>query len=117
LLLAAETALASAVAYRRAGTSRPARALELRAGTLIRQCEDARTPALIGGAATAWLTPREREVAMLAARGLSSHQIASQLVLSVRTVEHHLQHAYEKLGITRRQQLADALEGLQPMTR
>jgi DNA-binding NarL/FixJ family response regulator len=50
---------------------------------------------------------------MLAARGLTSHQIASQLLLSVRTVEHHLQHAYEKLGITRRQQLADALADLQ----
>jgi len=117
LLFAAETALACAAAYRRAGTSRPARALELRAGTLTRQCEGARTPALSGGAATAWLTPREREVATLAARGLTSHQIASQLVLSVRTVEHHLQHAYEKLGINRRQQLADALTDLQPTPR
>jgi DNA-binding CsgD family transcriptional regulator len=117
LLFGAETALAAAAAYRRAGTSRPARALELRAGTLARQCEGARTPALIGAAATASLTPREREVAALAARGLASHQIASQLVLSVRTVEHHLQHAYEKLGITRRQQLADALESLQPAAR
>jgi DNA-binding CsgD family transcriptional regulator len=113
LLFAAETALAAAAAYRRAGTSRPARALELRAGTLARQCEGAHTPALISATATASLTPREREVAMLAARGLTSHQIASQLLLSVRTVEHHLQHAYEKLGITRRQQLADALADLQ----
>ena len=113
LLFAAEAAFAAAAAYRRAGTSRPARALEVRAGTLASRCEGARTPALIGAAASASLTPREREVAMLAARGLSSHQIAGQLVLSPRTVEHHLQHAYEKLGITRRAQLPEALADLQ----
>jgi DNA-binding NarL/FixJ family response regulator len=77
----------------------------------------ARTPALIAAAGAASLTPREREVAMLAARGLTSHQIASELVLSPRTVEHHLQHAYEKLGITSRAQLAEALAGLQPAAR
>jgi DNA-binding CsgD family transcriptional regulator len=109
LLFAAETTLAAAAACRRAGTSRRARELELHAGALARQCEGARTPALIAAAATASLTPREREVAMLATRGLTSHQIAAQLMLSSRTVEHHLQHAYEKLGITRRTQLAQAL--------
>jgi DNA-binding CsgD family transcriptional regulator len=113
LLFAAEAAVAAAAAYRRDGNSRPARALEARADALARQCEGARTPALIAAAGAASLTPREREVAMLAARGLTSQQIAGQLVISPRTVEHHLQHAYEKLGVTRRAQLAEALADLQ----
>ena len=116
LLYAAETALAAAVAYRRAGNSRPARALELRSAALAGQCEGTRTPALIAATATASLTARELEVAMLAARGLTSQEIARQLVLSARTVDHHLQHAYEKLGITRRKQLADALASFRPAT-
>ena len=115
-LYAAETALAAAVAYRRVGSSRPARALELRSAALAGQCEGTRTPALIAATATASLTARELEVAMLASRGLASQEIARQLVLSVRTVDHHLQHAYEKLGITRRKQLADALASFRPAT-
>ena len=114
LLFAAETTLAAAVAYRRAGSSRPARALELRSATLAGLYEGARTSGLIAATAAASLTARELEVAMLAARGLTSQEIASQLVLSVRTVDHHLQHVYEKLGITRRKQLADALASFQP---
>jgi DNA-binding CsgD family transcriptional regulator len=55
------------------------------------------------------LTQREREIAELAALGRSSPQIASQLHLSPRTIENHLQHSYRKLGVTRRQELARAL--------
>jgi predicted ATPase/DNA-binding CsgD family transcriptional regulator len=44
------------------------------------------------------LTPREREVAALIARGFTNSQIAEQLVLSVRTVERHIENIYEKLG-------------------
>ena len=44
-----------------------------------------------------------------AAAGQTSQQIADQLVLSVRTVDNHLQHAYTKLGVTSRQELADLL--------
>ena len=55
------------------------------------------------------LTRREREVAELAARDLSSREIAEQLVLSARTVENHLQRAYEKLGVRGRGELRDAL--------
>ena len=98
------------------GSSRPARALELRSAILAGQCEGTRTPALIAATAAASLTARELEVAMLAARGLTSQEIARQLVLSARTVDHHLQHAYEKLGITRRKQLADALASFRPAT-
>ena len=55
------------------------------------------------------LTKREQEVATLAARGLTSRDIAETLVVSTRTVENHLQRAYEKLGVRSRVELADAL--------
>jgi DNA-binding NarL/FixJ family response regulator len=56
------------------------------------------------------LTPREREVAALAAAGLSNRAIAERLVLSRRTVENHLQHVYGKLGATSRVELPSLLE-------
>jgi len=55
------------------------------------------------------LTSREREIATLAAQGLTSPEIAERLFLSARTVNNHLQSAYAKLGVNRRDQLAEAL--------
>jgi len=55
------------------------------------------------------LSEREREIGMLAAKGLASKDIAERLYLSVRTVNNHLQHIYTKLGITSRAGLAQAL--------
>jgi ATP/maltotriose-dependent transcriptional regulator MalT len=52
------------------------------------------------------LTRREREIAELAAIGLSSKEIATQLVISERTVEAHLSHVYAKLGVPSRAALA-----------
>jgi DNA-binding CsgD family transcriptional regulator len=52
------------------------------------------------------LTAREREVADLAARGLSDRDIAARLHLSERTVQSHLYRSYRKLGVTSRDQLA-----------
>ena len=52
------------------------------------------------------LTAREREIANLAAAGLSNREIADRLVVSVRTVEGHLYRACVKLGISDREQLA-----------
>ena len=42
------------------------------------------------------LTPQERQVAMLAAAGLSNKEAAAQMFLSVKTIEAHLQRAYRK---------------------
>ena len=47
------------------------------------------------------ITDREREIAMLAAAGLSNRQIADRLVVSVRTVEGHVYRIFAKLGIER----------------
>lgn len=55
------------------------------------------------------LTPSERRVAELAADGLSNREIAEALWVTRKTVEHHLGHAYGKLGIRSRAGLPDAL--------
>jgi DNA-binding CsgD family transcriptional regulator len=55
------------------------------------------------------LTPSERRVAQLAAAGLANRDIAQQLFVTTRTVEGHLTHTYQKLDITSRDQLTDAL--------
>lgn len=52
------------------------------------------------------LTPAERTVAVLAARGMTNKAIARQLAASERTIETHLQRIYRKVGINSRQQLA-----------
>lgn len=51
------------------------------------------------------LTEREREVVSLIARGLSNGEIAAELVLSKRTVEHHMANILSKLGFTNRAQI------------
>jgi len=48
------------------------------------------------------LTDRQVEVLRLVARGLSNAEIADRLVLSRRTVEHHVQDAYIKIGVATR---------------
>ena len=58
------------------------------------------------------LTPQEREIAMLAAAGLTNKEIGQQLFLSHRTVGAHLYQIFPKLGITSRAALRDALAAL-----
>jgi predicted ATPase/DNA-binding CsgD family transcriptional regulator len=52
------------------------------------------------------LTRREREVALLVARGLTNKQIADELVIAERTVEGHLERIRGKLGLRTRTQIA-----------
>jgi DNA-binding NarL/FixJ family response regulator len=108
-LLAAEAATEAAVVYRAEGRKASMRASSARARRLLESCEGARTPAL-SGLAPDPLTSREREVAMLAAQGLTSAEIAQRLVLSTRTVENHLQRGYAKLGVANRSELRLVLQ-------
>jgi HD-GYP domain-containing protein (c-di-GMP phosphodiesterase class II)/DNA-binding CsgD family transcriptional regulator len=48
------------------------------------------------------LTRREVEVLRLAARGLTTQDIADRLVISPKTADHHIQHIYGKIGVSTR---------------
>ncbi|MEA2597461.1 MAG: hypothetical protein QOF01_3930 [Thermomicrobiales bacterium] len=51
------------------------------------------------------LSPQERQVVELLIRGLGNREIADRLFVSEHTVEWHLGHAYEKVGVRSRSQL------------
>jgi DNA-binding CsgD family transcriptional regulator len=55
------------------------------------------------------LTPAEYRVAALAAAGHTNQQIAEQLYITLRTVETHLTHTFQKLHVTGRGELADSM--------
>ena len=60
------------------------------------------------------LTASERRVAELAATGMGNVAIAQALFVTAKTVENHLGHVYQKLGIPGRAGMADALAREQP---
>jgi len=60
----------------------------------------ARHPPGVG--ALAALSARELEVAQLVAEHLTNREIAERLVLSPKTIEHHLDHIFTKLGVSSR---------------
>jgi DNA-binding CsgD family transcriptional regulator len=109
MLLAAEVVADAAQAFRRTGDQRAATAAARRARDLVAVCEGAATPGLIHTHSIVPLSRREREIALLAAEGLSSKEIADRLYLSVRTVNNHLQNIYSKLGVSSRVDMAKAL--------
>ena len=76
---------------------------------LLEVCGRARTPLLAGLQETVPLTSREQQVAELVARGLKDAEVADRLGIALRTVHAHLRSVFTKLGVTRRQDLADAL--------
>jgi HD-GYP domain-containing protein (c-di-GMP phosphodiesterase class II) len=80
---------------------------EVAAGRLDRDAVDAvlgagghRVPRRREG--PAGLTHREVEVLVLLARGMSNRQMAARLVVSPRTVGHHVEHVYRKIGCSTR---------------
>jgi DNA-binding CsgD family transcriptional regulator len=108
-LFAAE-ATAQAVARFRDNRARRTHEAGVRLAEALERCDVIRTPAVVTRRAA--LTERERQVARLAAEGVSSRNIADRLFLSPRTVENHLQRVYQKLGVVGRSGLAPALRVL-----
>lgn len=107
---AAEAAAEAAIGYASRGDGRSARACGQRFARLRDECEDVAFPWLAAVTAAAPLTVRERQVARLAAAGGSDADIASQLGISLRTVQTHLTRVYDKLGVRRRGDLATHLD-------
>jgi DNA-binding CsgD family transcriptional regulator len=62
-----------------------------------------------GGPAVDALTPQEFQIAQLLADGATTREAAAKLFLSPKTVEYHLGHAYDKLGVRTRSALAQVL--------
>jgi DNA-binding CsgD family transcriptional regulator len=56
------------------------------------------------------LTPQELQIALALAAGKTTRETAAALFLSPKTVEYHLRHVYQKLGIHSREELARALD-------
>ena len=109
LLDAAEALAVAAHVWIADGRPRQATAAARRARELADRCPGLRTPALVLPVDAVALTPREREISSLAAAGSPSRAIAARLGISERTVNNHLQRAYEKLGVSSRSELASAL--------
>ena len=92
-------------AYQLGGAARPIRRVTaaLRSAGIRRGARGPR-----GRPATGWeaLTRTELEVSRLAATGLTNPAIGERLFISRRTVETHLSHAFTKLGVSSRIELA-----------
>lgn len=58
------------------------------------------------GSSIVRLTPRERQVVNLIARGYSYRETAGRLSISVKTLESHMGHIFEKLSVASRHELA-----------
>lgn len=108
--LAAEAAAELADLHRARSEARLATAARQRSADLADRAGGLHTPVLARGAGIEPLTPREREVALLAAGGRSSRDIGDHLGVSTRTVDTHLARVYRKLGISGRSELAAALD-------
>jgi predicted ATPase/DNA-binding CsgD family transcriptional regulator len=75
------------------------RAVDLEAGAALRPDGGLDGAARDAGSVTGGLTARESEVLRLIAAGCTSQEIADRLVVSIHTVERHITHVYQKLGV------------------
>jgi DNA-binding CsgD family transcriptional regulator len=108
-LYAVEAAAMAVSSLRTTRSAARGAALE-KLAALRADCPDAATPAL--RLRPPHLTERERQIARLAAAGVSSKRIGDELYLSARTVDNHLLRVYAKLGVGGRTELAAALAAL-----
>ncbi len=74
------------------------------ASSLVRVMSPTPTPALFDT-----LTPREREVALALATGLTCREIAPMMNISIKTVDTHRQHVLEKLELKNNVELCRAM--------
>lgn len=70
-------------------------------------------PRAPGGEGLDSLSPRELEISGLVSDGLTNREIGARLFLSEKTVETHLTHVFQKLGLRSRTQVAALLAGRQ----
>jgi DNA-binding CsgD family transcriptional regulator len=103
------------VGQRRAAAERLSAARErfagLRARPYLERCEQelaacGLAPAKRSAFDPSRLTAQELAVARLVAVGMSNRQVASELFISIKTVQFHLTHIYAKLGVSSRAELA-----------
>ena len=115
LLTCAAFALYNAIARRKRrivpeGVAAPEAQRPVTAETPAAQQGPDRSPAeLVSDAHN--LSQREREVLVLIMRGRNVPAIAEELVLSRNTVQTHVRHIYEQLGVHSRQELVAYVEG------
>lgn len=111
LAWARDTGAEAARAHARAGDPRAARASAHRAARLGERVQTPLPRWLLDlGEVGQPLTGRERQIALLAARGQSDRSIAQQLGISPRTVSTHLSRCYAKLGVPGREALAGVVD-------
>jgi DNA-binding NarL/FixJ family response regulator len=101
--------LAQALALSAAGQSAEARKVRERCGARIDALRPVWSGDRVNKRLATMLTPREFEVARLAAAGAPNREIAATFRLSERTVHHHCESIFSKLGIHSRWQLPRAL--------
>jgi DNA-binding NarL/FixJ family response regulator len=95
-----------ALAEVRGGTETPDSVLASGAGmTLEEVLNYVRGPAPRAGSLPAGLTERELQVLRMLGRGLSNRDIADQLIISVRTVDRHVENILAKLHLDSRGQV------------
>jgi DNA-binding CsgD family transcriptional regulator/tetratricopeptide (TPR) repeat protein len=88
-----------------------ARSWSQRAEAELRACGVAVTGTAGGRDALGELTPQQRQIVLLASRGLTNREIADRVFLSPRTVSSHLYRSFPKLGVADRHQLSDVIAG------
>lgn len=99
VLEAADAAAQASTLARTQGSLATSSDAEARVRSLAARCDDAVTPAIREATVPLPLTDREREIALLAAEGLTNKDIAGRLQVSIRTVESHVYRAYTRLGL------------------
>ena len=87
-------------------------AARVRAGLRAAGVSAPRGPRPATRANPAGLTSRQLDVLELVVEGLTNAQIADRLVVSVRTVDHHVAAVLEKLGVRSRREAAGAARAL-----